>query len=230
VPVSIGLVGIGLGSYVWMTSLGILSPLVVVNQLISFLRTSSYSPLLYTLVYTIRPLILFPASLLTIAGGMLFGPVWGTIYTIVGSNASALVAYSIGRYVEQYRLESEQSESMMAHYAQRMRQKPFETVLIMRCVFLPYDLVNYLAGFLRIDWKPFLLATALGSLPGTLVFVLAGSAIEGQAIRGVPRLNLSTLAASGAILVGSLALSRLFKQHEAEVDDMAECYNVETIA
>ena len=44
----------------------------------------------------------------------------------------------------------------------------------MRLVYVPYDLVNYLAGFLRIGWMPFILATALGSLPDTLSFVLFG--------------------------------------------------------
>lgn len=47
----------------------------------------------------------------------------------------------------------------------------FETVLIMRFIFLPYDLVNYLAGILRIDLKAFILATLLGSIPGTIAFV-----------------------------------------------------------
>ncbi len=59
-----------------------------------------------------------------------------------------------------------------------MRDNSFETVLIMRLLFLPYDLVNYASGILRLRWLPFLLATALGSLPGTVSFVLLGASID----------------------------------------------------
>ena len=48
----------------------------------------------------------------------------------------------------------------------------------MRLLFLPYDLVNYVCGALRITWSSFLLATALGSLPGTVSFVLLGASLE----------------------------------------------------
>ncbi len=217
VPASLLLAGIGLGGYIWLAGPIGVNPLVVTNQFIAFLRTSRYTPLLYTLAYTVRPLVLFPASLLTIAGGLLFGPVWGTIYTIAGSNASALVAYGIGRYFGQRVLQKEQSKNVIERYGERMRQNPFATVLVAHSMFLPYDLVNYVAGFLRIAWQPFLLATALGALPGTMTFVLAGSSVEGNTVHGIPRLRPATLAASGAILVGSLALARYLKKHERAI-------------
>ena len=89
------------------------------------------------------------------------------------------------------------------------------SVLTMRFIFLPYDLVNYLAGFLKIDWKPFLLATLLGSLPGGFSFVLVGASIEGNAINEIPSLDPITLGFSVAIFISSLALSRYFKKREA---------------
>lgn len=56
--------------------------------------------------------------------------------------------------------------------------RSFEAVLTVQCVYLPFDLVNYLAGFLRVGWKRFTLATFLGSLPGIASFVLLGSSVS----------------------------------------------------
>ena len=49
-----------------------------------------------------------------------------------------------------------------------------------RLLFLPFDPVNYISGFLKVDVKAFLLATAIGILPGTAVFVYAGTAFYGK--------------------------------------------------
>jgi uncharacterized membrane protein YdjX (TVP38/TMEM64 family) len=202
-----------LSGYFWYTLQNNLGPLEAVNQLIDLLSNSRYGPLLYLLIYALRPLILFSASLLTIAAGLLFGPIWGWIYTVLGSNTSAMVAYMIGRYFGQGLLEKTESNGVVQRYTRRMRESPFETVLIMRFIFLPYDLVNYLAGLLQIDWKAFLLATALGSIPGSISFVLIGASIEGD-IEGFPSLNLWTLAISALILVVSIGLAQYFKQRE----------------
>lgn len=200
-----------LGGYFWYTLQNNLGPLEAVNQLIYLLSNSRYGPLLYLLIYALRPLILFSASLLTIAAGLLFGPIWGWIYTVLGSNTSAMVAYMIGRYFGQGLLEKTESNGVVQRYTRQMRESPFETVLIMRFIFLPYDLVNYLAGLLQIDWKAFLLATALGSIPGSISFVLIGASIEGD-IEGFPSLNLWTLAISALILGVSIGLAQYFKQ------------------
>ena len=86
----------------------------------------------------------------------------------------------------------------------------------MRFLFLPYDLVNYMAGFLRIEWRAFLLASFLGSLPGSIAFILFGASLQGGVIEGTPSLDPWTLAASIAIFGGSLVLARLLKQREAQ--------------
>ena len=85
----------------------------------------------------------------------------------------------------------------------------------MRFIFLPYDLINYLAGFLRIRWVPFILATILGSIPGTIAFVWAGASIE-NLDSGLPTFNPHTLLASAVILVVSLVISRLFKKRKGD--------------
>ncbi len=110
----------------------------------------------------------------------------------------------------------------MQRYADRMRDNSFETTLTMRFIFLPYDLVSYLAGLLRIDYKAFILATILGSLPGTISFVLAGASVPVDSLlqnNFRPSLNPWALAASVLIFVVSLAFSRYLKGRATTDDD-----------
>jgi uncharacterized membrane protein YdjX (TVP38/TMEM64 family) len=172
-------------------------------------------PLLYILLYTLRPLLFFPATILTLLGGFLFGPI-GILYTILGSNASAMVAYALGRYFGKDALDSNDKTGVIQAYTYRMRANSFETVLIMRLIFLPYDLVNYAAGFLKINWRAFLLATAIGSLPGTISFVLFGTSFGtlDDLLSGDIHLQPDTLISSIVIIGISILVSRYVKKHE----------------
>ncbi|GJM42154.1 MAG: hypothetical protein DHS20C20_24360 [Ardenticatenaceae bacterium] len=183
--------------------------------IVTFLTASLLGPLFYMVIYALRPLIFFPATILTLLGGFLFGPI-GILWTVIGSNASALVAYTVGRYFGTGVLDGEEGTSVIQNYTQRMRQNSFETVLIMRLLFLPYDLVNYAAGFLKIKWQPFILATAIGSIPGTISFVLlAGSfGTLDELLAGDFQVNPLTLVFSVALILVSIGLSRFIKRRE----------------
>jgi len=200
-------------AYRWYAYSNHLSALEVAQNLVDFLTQSLWGPLVYIALYAIRPLILFPSTVLTVAGGFVFDPFWGVIYTIIASNTSSTIAYYVGRYFGQGTLEESGSDNLIQRYANRMRNNSFETIMIMRFIFLPYDMVSYLAGFLRIHYWPFILATALGSIPGTIAFVLFGASIE-HFDDGLPSLNPNILAASVVIFIVSIALSRLFKKRE----------------
>lgn len=206
-----------LGAYFWYTSVNNLGPMQAGQQLVELMQSSLYGPLIYLIFYSLRPLFFFSAIILTLAGGFVFGPVLGVIYTVLASNLSSMVAYTIGRYFGQDALDPDESSSMIQRYADRMRHNSFETVLIMRFIFLPYDLVSYLAGFLRIDWKAFILATALGSVPGTISFVLVGAS-SGLTEDGL-EFNPWVLLPAGIIFVVSLGLSRYFKRREQKRAD-----------
>lgn len=193
-----------------------LSPLESFKQLLDFMVSSPFAPAIFVVLYTLRPLILFSAVLLTLAAGFLFGPFWGVILTIIGSNLGASLAYLIGRYFGQGVLESSSEEGWIQRYAERLRNNSFETVLTMRFIFLPYDLVNYLAGFLKVRYSPFILATILGSIPGTVAFVLFGASTDGNFSGGLPSLNPTVLIASVAIFIASIGFSRFLKRREQQ--------------
>lgn len=171
-------------------------------------------------VYLARPLVLFPASILTIVGGVLFGPVVGVLVVIVAANSSAMIAYAVGRLLGRAPGDHvlSASGSVINRWASKMRENSFETVLIMRFLFLPYDLVSYAAGALRIRWAPFLAATALGSLPGTVSFVLLGASLD-RVDQGLDGLDTRALMASVVLFVASLAVARFVRQRQTAFAD-----------
>jgi len=206
-----------IAGYQWYANLNHLSPLQVVQQLLDFMTNGFWGVIIYIVLYAIRPLILFPATVLSVASGFVFGPVLGVLYTIIASNISSTIAYFVGHFFGEGMFRDDGSDGLIQRYARRMRENSFETVMIMRFIFLPYDAVSYLAGFLRIKYLPFILATALGSIPGTMAFIGFGASIE-RFDDALPKLNPLTLGFSVTIFIVSLALSRIFKKREAVSD------------
>ena len=213
---------VGVAWYVRRSDTGLAGALL---NLVYLMQSSAWGPLIYMVVYALRPVTFLSAAALTISGGFLFGPLWGVVYTVIGANTSAMVAYVIGRYFGQGLINPDGSDGIIQRYARRMRDNSFETVLIMRFIFLPYDLVSYLAGFLRIDWKAFLLATALGSILGTLSFVWLGASASLEDIENlirtgeIPSLNPAVLIGSVVVFAASLVLSRYFRRREGTASD-----------
>ncbi len=206
--------------YQWYANRNGLSSLEVAQKMLGFLKDGFWGPLIYIVLYAVRPLIIFPSTILTLAGGFVFGPVLGVLYTIIASNISSTIAFFVGRFFGEDMLKDDEETlkvsktfRVLQGYARRMRENSFETVMIMRFIFLPYDAVSYLAGFLRIKYFPFILATALGSIPGTMAFIGFGASIE-TFDGALPKLNPVTLGFSVAIFVVSIALSRIFKKRE----------------
>ncbi|CAN5595256.1 hypothetical protein BH23ACT3_BH23ACT3_10700 [soil metagenome] len=115
-----------------------------------------------------------------------------------GANASAMVGYGVGGAFT----ADVERDGRLAPWRHRLRANSFESVLLMRLLFVPYDLVNYTAGFLRIRWRPFLAATAIGSLPGTASFVLLGASLT-RLDDGVDGIDRTTLAISVLLIVVS---------------------------
>ncbi|MDZ4719617.1 MAG: TVP38/TMEM64 family protein [Roseiflexaceae bacterium] len=190
------------------------------HDLVELLRTP-IGPLLYILIYTVRPLAFFSAVVVTLLGGAIWGPIAGTLFVVIGSNMSATLAYGFGRAFGQGVLPERNqgsTHSVLSRYAERLRQNAFSTILVMRLIYLPYDLVNYMAGFLRVPYRPYLIASILGSLPGTLTFVLAGASLNIDDIFAgrftISAINPWTLVLSAGLFIAGIVISRLLQRTE----------------
>ena len=188
------------------------------------LFATPYGPLLYLLSFLLRPLIFFSVGILCIMGGVIFGAGSTTNllialgYTIVGVICSAVISFGIGRFLGQGLLTGTDAETahLVQRYANRLRHNGFLTVLSMRLLLLPFDVVNYLAALMAVEWKAFTLATAIGALPSTLAFVSFGAAIDMRQLAAgqMPSIDWRMIVLGIALFGLSLFISRWYKRHK----------------
>lgn len=191
------------------------TPIDALLGLLRVLAEHPAGPWLYAALCVVRPLFLFSSSILTLGAGYLYGPGWGALVVVAGQYSGALLAYGLART-----LGGDFTRAALAHprvrpWADRLRHHTFWSVLSLRLLFVPFDLVNYTAGALHLPWRPFLVATVLGSLTGSLTYVLFGASLGdlGALARGDrPSLNPLLFALSVTLAATSWLLSRVLQR------------------
>ena len=165
---------VGLAIYIYFSRES--SIIGVAETLKGFIRQGGiWGPLIYVTVYAFRSLIFFPASILTITAGILFGPWLGILLTMIGENISANISFVVGRYFTAALLKYLNTKiRLVPRLTCKIQENGFLTVLIMRLTFLPFDLVGYSSGMCNIQQRDFALATLIGTIPGLLTFVFLG--------------------------------------------------------
>lgn len=181
-----------------------------------FATQTAWGPVMYMAVYVLRPLIFFPATLLTVLAGVLFGLPLGILYTIIGENGSANFAYWIGRFFgKDLRLEN----TFLGNWVDALRRRPFMSVLFMRLFYVPFDLTNYGAGVLRVSWLAYTTATFIGILGPLTTFVALGASVEDITSfeLSFDAFNLTNVSIAVGVFVVSLVLSRYLQRwHRAQ--------------
>ncbi|WP_245686890.1 TVP38/TMEM64 family protein [Tenuibacillus multivorans] len=133
-----------------------------------------FAPLFYIFLYLLRPLVLFPASIFSIVGGLAFGAIMGSVLALIGATGGAIVAFLISRRFGEDNFKHKKVLELM----NKFETKGFYYVLLLR--FLPvvnFDLISYGAGLSKVSLKDFVKATVIGIIPGTLIYNLMGASL-----------------------------------------------------
>ncbi|WP_114570168.1 TVP38/TMEM64 family protein [Exiguobacterium flavidum] len=126
---------------------------------------------LYVLVYAIRPLFFFPASLLTLFGGYTYGPWLGMLLDVVGAGTGGLLSFWIARLLGRRGVEKLTGNGRMNDWDERIGQNGFLLVLLVRLIpFIPFDAISYASGLSKIRFRQFAVANYLGIIPGAFVY------------------------------------------------------------
>jgi len=139
-----------------------------------------WGPVIYVALYAIRPLFFFPALIFTLAGGLAFGPWWGTFYVVLGGSLGAYLCFGITRLLGQKRCAALWGKSLfLQNWNENAAESGFRTILMMRIVPLfPYDLVSYAAGLSKLRFVDYAVATTIGMLPGAFAYNLLGYSLN----------------------------------------------------
>jgi len=135
-----------------------------------------WGPLLFMAVYAVAAVLFLPGTLLTLAGGALFGPVLGTFYNLTGATIGATLAFLIARYLASDWV-ADKSGGRLKQLINGVESEGWRFVAFTRLVPLfPFNLLNYALGLTRIKLSHYLLATYICMLPGAMAYSYLGYA------------------------------------------------------
>jgi len=131
--------------------------------------------LLFIGVYCLQTALSLPgAGALTLVGGFLFGNVVGTLYVNVAATAGATLAFLAARYLLQDWVERKFGD-WLEPIQQGFARNAFSYLMTLRLIpAFPFFLVNLVSGLTRINVGTYIVATAIGILPGSFVYAFAG--------------------------------------------------------
>jgi uncharacterized membrane protein YdjX (TVP38/TMEM64 family) len=134
--------------------------------------------LVFMAIYIVTVAFSLPgATILTIAGGFLFGSVWGTVLVIISATLGATVLFSIARTTLGDVLRAK-ARAWLPRLEAGFRQHALSYLLVLRLVPLfPFFVINLVPAFLGVPISTFILGTFLGIIPGTFVYATVGAGL-----------------------------------------------------
>ncbi len=138
------------------------------------------SGLLFALLYTLATAVSIPgASVLSLIAGFLFGRWWGTLIVVVSATLGALLVFWLVRYLFSGWAKTKLERSPKARQLiEGFTEDAFNYPLFLRLVpIFPFWLVNIAPAFTPVSMKTYGLATLIGILPGSFIFVNLGTTL-----------------------------------------------------
>lgn len=135
----------------------------------------AWAPLVFVLGYAAAVVGLVPGSLLTLAGGAVFGLLRGSLYVFVGATLGSAGAFLVARHLARRAVERRIARHRgFASIDRAVAEQGLKIVLLLRLspVF-PFNLLNYGLGLTRVRFRDYLIAS-LGMIPGTVLYVYYG--------------------------------------------------------
>ncbi|MGX1675049.1 TVP38/TMEM64 family protein [Streptomyces sp. NPDC055400] len=131
---------------------------------------------LFGVAYGLCTVAFVPRPLLNLAAGALFGSQLGTLAALGGTVLGAGLAFGLGRVLGQEALRPLVRGRWLKAADGQLSRHGFRSMLAARLFpGVPFWAANYCAAVSRMRWAPFLLATAIGSVPNTVAYVVAGA-------------------------------------------------------
>jgi uncharacterized membrane protein YdjX (TVP38/TMEM64 family)/rhodanese-related sulfurtransferase len=145
----------------WLTSLGL------------------WAPVVHVVLFAAGTIVFLPGTLFALAGGALFGPVWGAILNLLGATIGASLAFLIARYLVGDWV-ARKSGGQLKRLVDGVEKEGWRFVAFVRLVPLfPFNLTNYALGLTRIGFLPYVITSFICMAPGAIAFSWLGHAGQG---------------------------------------------------
>ncbi len=137
----------------------------------------AWAPLVFVLLFGTCCVLCVPAAFLTLASGALFGVSWGLLYVWIGGLLGASAAFLISRhFLRDFVHRRLARHPRLGAIEQAVSEEGWKIVFLSRLApGSPFFLLNYLFGITRVRFLPYICATAVSMIPGSLLLVYLGS-------------------------------------------------------
>ena len=172
--ITIGILA-GRGGLCWY-----LGTLVTPQELQAALQgLGSWAAIGYIGLFTLLPAFFFPVAVLALAGGLLFGLWWGSLYTFLGAILNCTLMFFLARFSGRKQVEALIEKKLSPVWQQRLANLNsnggFALLITLRPIpAVPYNLSNYAFGRSAMTYSTYILASGIGSIPGTFAFINIG--------------------------------------------------------
>lgn len=176
----------------------------LLNAVANWQQLNWFMPVMIIL-YVILLSLMFPLTLLVIATGFLFDPVWAMLCATAGTLSSSAASFFIGHYAGREAIEkhgggkTKKAERFMRNNA------TYSMIVINLLPIAPFTLTNMLAGAFRMQFIPYMTGSAIGIIPGLLAVILVGGQL-GKILQASQPSQIWQGVAVALLVIGALSI------------------------
>lgn len=133
---------------------------------------------IFIVVYAAATVLMAPGSILTIGAGFGFGLWKGFLAVSAGATLGASLAFLVARFIAREKIEAiAQRNEKFRNLDRAIGEQGAKLIFLLRLSpVIPFNLSNYFYGLTAVRFWPYVLASWIGMMPGTLLYVYIGTA------------------------------------------------------
>ncbi|MEO8427485.1 MAG: TVP38/TMEM64 family protein [Verrucomicrobiota bacterium] len=143
-------------------------------------KLGPWGPVIFVGIYVVATVFFIPGSVLTLGAGAVFGVALGSVCVSIGATLGATAAFLVGRYLARDAIARKiERNEKFATIDRAVADEGWKIVLLTRLspVF-PFTLLNYAFSLTRVKLNHYVLASWIGMIPGTVMYVYLGSLVN----------------------------------------------------
>lgn len=181
------------------------------RRLSATLRSGWWGPVGFVLLFAVLSALDFSGLVLTLVGGAVFGFWWGALLNTMGANLGASGAFWLARALGRDGLRALVGDRLSGLDRLAAGRGPMWLLRLRLIPIVPFNLLDLASGLTAMPWRGYAAATAIGILPGTLVYTYFADAIV-AGVSGGSRMAFVRVLVAGALLVGLSFLPTLARR------------------
>ena len=169
-----------------------------------------FAPVMYVLAFSVLPIFIIPASIMDMAGGLLFGLIKGSILAIIGSMINYTICFWAARKFLRSSVQNIVDEKLSDDWKRRLEHADGKEGMLILVVarlmpLIPTTIISYAFGLSTMSYGKFMLGSIVGLIPNLMAFTNLG---EKALVFGTPEFWVAVALLAALIVVGGILVKK----------------------